>query len=78
MSFAKGTSGNLAGRPKEARSQARAIRRILDPYCNELVERCLEKALSGDTNAVAACVTIYATAINPPPRRAPRGERQVQ
>ena len=56
-------SGNPAGRRKSGRSCAVAVRRILDPFADELVERCLEQALKGDVNALSACVSLYSAVL---------------
>jgi len=56
MPFQKGQSGNPAGRPKGIRDRRVALRSMLEPHSNALVEKSVELALNGDTQALKLCL----------------------
>lgn len=56
MAFRKGKSGNPNGRPKGALSKRSQLAKLLEPKAEELIEKMLELALSGDVNALRLCI----------------------
>ena len=55
--FAKGRTGNPAGRPKGARNKAtRAIEALLDGEAEALARKAVEMALAGDPAALRLCL----------------------
>ncbi len=55
--FKPGQSGNPAGRPKGSRHKASIIaEQLIDGQCEELVQRCISLALSGDTAMLKLCL----------------------
>ena len=54
--FPKGVSGNPAGKPKGARDKRTALRRLLEPHSEALVQKAVEMALAGDTTALRLCM----------------------
>jgi len=55
--FAKGTSGNPAGRPPGARNRASEIAQaLLDGEAAALMRKCVELALDGDRTSLKLCV----------------------
>ena len=55
MTFKKGQSGNLAGRPKGIVDHRLRYRKELDEAAPKIVAMLLEKALSGDMQALKIC-----------------------
>lgn len=63
--FAKGTSGNPAGRPPGSRNRASVlIEQLLDAEVEQLIQKVLERASAGDTHALLYCLNRAA-----PPRK---------
>lgn len=56
MPFEKGVSGNPRGRPKGTGDKRTELRSLLDPHAPDLVEKVVEKALSGDMAAMRLCL----------------------
>jgi len=56
MPFEKGVSGNPGGRPKGTGDRRTELRSLLDPHAPDLVEKVVEKALSGDMAAMRLCL----------------------
>jgi hypothetical protein len=56
MSFQKGESGNLAGRPKGINDKRHALRALLEPHAAELVQKVVDLAKQGDTTALRICI----------------------
>lgn len=56
MPFEKGQSGNPAGRPKGIQDKRTALRELLEPHAEQLVEKAKELALNGDTTALRLCL----------------------
>ena len=55
--FAKGTSGNPAGRPSGSRNQATlAMETLLEGESEQLTRKAMELALGGDINALRLCL----------------------
>jgi Family of unknown function (DUF5681) len=63
--FAKGQSGNPAGRPRSTRGRAtQAMQLLLDDEARALTRKAVELALGGDTTALRMCLDRIG-----PPRR---------
>ena len=56
MKFEKGQSGNPAGRPPGLPDKRTELRALLDPHKDALVEKAVELALGGDTQALKLCM----------------------
>ena len=56
MAFKKGQSGNPAGKPKGARDKRTALRALLEPHSEALVQKAVDMALEGDTTALRMCL----------------------
>lgn len=56
MGFAKGQSGNPAGKPKGAKDKRTALRELLTPHAADLVQKAVDLALAGDTTALRICI----------------------
>src|SRR5215472_14386160 len=55
--FAKGRSGNPAGRPRGSRNRAtRAMQKLLDGESDALTRKAVELALDGNTTALRLCL----------------------
>ncbi|CAJ0691643.1 hypothetical protein KXR69_16090 [Ralstonia holmesii] len=54
MAFQKGQSGNPAGKPKGAKDKRTALRELLQPHAEQLVQKAVKLALDGDTTALSA------------------------
>ncbi len=52
MKFKCGVSGNPAGRPRGSKDRRTALRELLLPHAQDLVNRVVELAKSGDTAAL--------------------------
>ena len=48
MTFEKGESGNLSGRPRGVKDRRTAFREMIEPRKNELLDKAVEMALCGD------------------------------
>ena len=55
MPFAKGQSGNPAGRPKGSGDKRTSHRQLIDAHIPELVEVVVELAKQGDVGALKLC-----------------------
>jgi polyhydroxyalkanoate synthesis regulator phasin len=56
MSFKKGKSGNPAGRPKGIADKRTALRALLVPHAEKLIDMAVSLALAGDTAALRICI----------------------
>ena len=56
MAFQKGQSGNPAGKPKGAKDKRTALRELLQPHAEQLVQKAVKLALDGDTTALRICI----------------------
>jgi hypothetical protein len=54
--FSSGRSGNPIGRPKGIPDRRTEWRKYLEPHIQSLIEKAVELALSGDTNALKLCL----------------------
>jgi len=54
--FAKGKSGNPAGKPRGARDKRTELRALLLPNAARLVNKAVKLALAGDTTALRICM----------------------
>lgn len=65
--FPPGTSGNPRGRPPgvNARAMRKSFARHVQPVADELVQRGIERALSGDPQALAAMLGLVAVMMAP-------------
>ncbi len=66
--FPAGTSGNPAGRPAGVRAIRRtrlisAFNRTVEPHAEELMQRAVSQALSGDGQALAALLALVGQAM---------------
>lgn len=65
--FAKGRSGNPAGRPKGALGKATKWRMALEPHGDELFKVAVEHALAGDMAALKLCLERISPPVKPNP-----------
>lgn len=56
MAFAPGRSGNPAGRPVGVPDQRTSLRELLQPHARQLVQKAVDLALEGDTQALKLCL----------------------
>lgn len=56
MTFNPGQSGNANGRPPGVIDKRTELRKLLDPHAEELVQKLVEMALGGDSNAMRLCI----------------------
>ena len=56
MKFTKGSSGNPLGKPKGATDKRTALRELLRPHAEKLIEKVVSLALKGDTTALRICI----------------------
>lgn len=56
MTFLIGQSGNPNGRPKGALSRRVQLTKLLEPHAELLINKVIELALAGDTNALRLCI----------------------
>jgi hypothetical protein len=56
MAYNKGQSGNPKGRPKGIIDKRTALRALLIPHAQALIEKTVELAKSGDTTALRLCL----------------------
>jgi len=54
--FQPGHSGNPAGKPKGARDKRTALRKLLEPHSERLIQKAVDMALEGDTTALRLCL----------------------
>jgi hypothetical protein len=54
--FKKDHSGNPSGRPKGITDRRSALRELLTPYAQELIQKAVELALAGDSTALRLCL----------------------
>lgn len=70
MPFQKGKSGNPAGRPKGIQDKRVALRALLEPHAEALIEKAVAMALEGDSTALRLCIERLVPAYraqDPPP-----------
>lgn len=68
MKFKKGQSGNPAGKPKGAKDKRTALRALIEPHAEKLVNKVVEMALTGDTIALRICIDRIIPALKPTDR----------
>jgi hypothetical protein len=56
MGYKKGQSGNPTGRPKGVADKRTALRELLIPHAEKLVDTAVTMALAGDTAALRICI----------------------
>lgn len=56
MAFKKGQSGNPEGRPQGALNKRAQLAKLLEPHATNLINKIIELALSGDSNALRLCI----------------------
>ena len=56
MKFQPGQSGNPSGRPKGALNKQTQLIKLLEPRGEEIINKMVELALEGDSNALRLCV----------------------
>ncbi len=56
MAFQKGQSGNPSGRPQGALNKRAQLAKLLEPHAETLINKVLELALNGDSNALRLCI----------------------
>lgn len=56
MKFLPGESGNPSGRPKGSTNKRTQLTQLLEPRAEEIINRMVELALEGDSNALRLCV----------------------
>ena len=54
--FIPGQSGNPAGKEKGTLNKRTQLARLLEPYAEELINKAVELAKSGDINALRLCI----------------------
>ena len=55
--FVKGQSGNPNGRPEGSRNRATILAQVLlDGQAEELIQKCVQMALDGDSTAMRLCI----------------------
>ena len=63
--FAKGQTGNRAGKPRGAKDKRTELRALLDPHKEALAAKVVELALGGDTTALRICIDRLMPALRP-------------
>ncbi|HZJ95249.1 MAG TPA: DUF5681 domain-containing protein [Thiopseudomonas sp.] len=63
--FAKGKSGNPAGRPRGALGKATRWREALEPHGDDLFKVAVEHALGGDMTALKLCLERISPPVKP-------------
>ncbi|HAT1802600.1 TPA: hypothetical protein I8Z04_001258 [Legionella pneumophila] len=56
MKFKPGESGNPLGRPKGSRNTQTQLIKLLEPHAEQLINKMVEQALEGDSNALRLCI----------------------
>lgn len=56
MTFKQGQSGNPKGRPKGVIDKRTKLRDYLEPHAEELIQKTVELALTGEINALRLCL----------------------
>jgi hypothetical protein len=56
MPYKRGQSGNPSGRPKGIVDRRTALRQLLVPHAQALIEKTVKLAKSGDTTALRLCL----------------------
>ncbi len=56
MKFQSGASGNPSGRPKGAINKQTQFSRLLESHAEQLINKVVELALDGDSNALRLCI----------------------
>ncbi|HEX2243372.1 MAG TPA: DUF5681 domain-containing protein [Gammaproteobacteria bacterium] len=56
MPYKKGQSGNPSGRPRGISDKRTALRELLAPHAQALIEKTVELAKGGDTTALRLCL----------------------
>lgn len=54
--FKQGVLGNLAGRPKGTPNKRTQLSKLIESHAEELINKTIELALSGDTVALRLCI----------------------
>jgi len=54
--YKPGQSGNPTGKPKGAKDKRTALRELLNPHAEGLVNKAVDLALGGDTTALRLCL----------------------
>lgn len=54
--FKAGASGNPAGRPKGVKDRRVALRELLEPHAEKLVQKVVDLAMAGDVQAMRICI----------------------
>ena len=61
--FKKGASGNAAGRPAGIEDRRMKYRKLLEPHAENLIQKAVDLALSGDATALRLCLERIVPAI---------------
>jgi len=61
--FKKGESGNSAGRPAGIEDRRMKYRKLLEPHAENLIQKAVDLALSGDATALRLCLERIVPAI---------------
>lgn len=56
MTFKPGQSGNPSGRGKGTPNKRTQLAKLLEPHAESLIQKAVELALNGDTNALRLCL----------------------
>ncbi|MFI4957369.1 MAG: DUF5681 domain-containing protein [Gammaproteobacteria bacterium] len=56
MTFKKGESGNVAGRPKGILNKRTQLAKLFEPHASDLIAKAIELALAGDVQALKLCL----------------------
>lgn len=54
--FKAGVSGNKAGRPPGIKDKRSELRALIEPHAGALIQKAVDLALGGDTNALRLCM----------------------
>lgn len=61
--FQPGQSGNPSGKRGHIGSRLTAVRKMIEPFSTELLEKTLARALEGDQCATTTCLSLYIEAM---------------